>query len=94
MKTSMILNYSDLSEMSETDPGYRSFRSGQDYFRRGDYNEAIKRFQHAQKSVPNFAVAWDFLGFAYLALGHHKQAAQSFFWAEECREKGAAKNLR
>ena len=83
----MILNYSDLLEMSETDPGYRSFRSGQDYFRSGDYNEAIKCFQHAIKSVPNFAVAYNFLGFAYLAQGSTLLASQ-FFGAEVIREKG------
>ncbi|MYE89943.1 hypothetical protein F4X33_13205 [Candidatus Poribacteria bacterium] len=94
MKTSMILNYSDLLEMSETDPGYRSFRRGQNSFRNGDYENAIAQFDHARKCVPNFAVAYDFLGYSYLAIGNTREAAISFVWAEECREKGAEQDAR
>ena len=93
-KTSMILNYSDLLKMEKEDPGYSAFRRGQDCFKKGNYTQAVNCFEQAVKQVPNFAVAYDFLGIAYLALGCHQQAAQSSFWAEECREKEAAKNVR
>ena len=86
-KTSMILTLDDLSDMQPTDPGYKSFCLGKEAYDRRNYEKAVRCFKQAICSVPNFAVAYDYLALAYQSLGNHEEAEKSIRYASECRAK-------
>lgn len=59
--------------------------SGNDYFRKGQYEDAIKYYAHAIQIKPDFIDAWNNMGFALLKMGRIDEA-------KECNEK--VKKLR
>ena len=89
-KTHMILTLDDLSDMNPTDPGYKSFCRGKEAYDSRNYEEAVRCFKHAICSVPNFAVAYDYLALAYQAIDDHEEAERSICYASECRAKGTS----
>ena len=92
MKTCMILSLSDVFNMYPSDPGYKSFHRGQKHLQNENYDRAIKQFRWAIASVPNFAVAYEHFGLAYLMTGDYEQASRQFFYANECRAKRLRSN--
>ena len=86
-KTRMILTPDDVSHMDPTDPGYKSFRRGKEAYDSRNYEEAVRCFKHAIRSVPNFAVAYDYVALSYQAIGNHEEAERHLCYAWECRAK-------
>jgi len=49
-------------------------KSGDDYFKQGKYEEAIKCYNEAVELDPNYLAAWNNLGFSYFKLGRLDEA--------------------
>jgi tetratricopeptide (TPR) repeat protein len=47
---------------------------GNDYFKRGDYENAIQNYKNALDIDPNFSDAWNNLGLAYIKIGKIDEA--------------------
>ena len=86
-KISMILTWEDVLKMQWSDLGRKSFFKGLNAFWVGNYDRALGYLNHAIRSVPNFAVAYDYLAFVYLMQGNFGRAKLNFFYAAECRAK-------
>ncbi len=68
-----------LPEMNLDDPVTWK-ESGNDFFKKGQYEDAIKCYAHAIQLKPDFVDAWNNMGFALLKMGKIDEA-------KECNEK-------
>lgn len=59
---------------SDTDEKFKLKEKGNEYFRKGDFNNAIQCFQNAITLDPEYIDAWNNLGFTYLKQGKTKEA--------------------
>lgn len=59
---------------SDTDEKFKLKEKGNEYFRKGDFNNAIQCFQNAITLDPDYIDAWNNLGFTYLKQGKTKDA--------------------
>ena len=78
---------SDVS-VSEKKKALKYYEKGQDYFARGNYENAIVEYSKAVKKDKKFAFAWDMLGYSYRKLNNFKEAIKNYDKSLEVDPKG------
>ena len=71
-------NQDKLNSMGAQQQAKAKFKQGSDYYKQGNYVQAIKEFQEAVKLDPNYQKAYINLGLAYRRLGDNVQALSNY----------------
>ncbi len=74
-------NQEKLASMGSQKQAKAKFKQGSDYYKSGNYVQAIKEFQEAVKLDPTYQKAYINLGLAYRRLGDNQQALTNYDFA-------------
>ncbi len=76
----LMMNESDEKQhsTSKNEEAITYYNEGQDYYRQGNFKEAIKKYKKAVDKDENFAFAWDMIGLSYRQLHQYKKAIKYY----------------
>ncbi|MCB0375446.1 MAG: tetratricopeptide repeat protein [Sinomicrobium sp.] len=66
------------NSMSNKKEAIRYYNEGQEYYKQGNFEKAIKKYKKAVDEDENFAFAWDMIGLSYRQLHQYREAIEYY----------------